>query len=302
MNIVRHRKGLPSGLTLWAIALSIASLATAGEPVAIEAGADGAYVQRKFGDGHSHVQSEHYVFGKGTFFGGGLRDSSVEQEQFLSVARTLEPALERQHYYPAKGSAEADQLIVVHWGITGVAEDASNGQMDVERTSQDVASFNRSVAKSGISDAGAIYADVDTAEAKGSPSNGDMEFNAKLVGFSSALNEAEYRSVASATGMTDLDHELRADLADERYFVILMAYDMNSLRHRAAGTKPKLLWKTHMSIRAIGRNFQTALPQMSSVASAYFGHSSQGLVLDAAGVPAGRVDIGQPRTVPERRP
>jgi hypothetical protein len=62
---------------------------------------------------------------------------------------------------------------------------------------------------------------------------------------------------------------------EERYFVILIAYDGPTLR---AGKKQQL-WVTRMSIRAAGVNFPTALDRMSLVAAHFNGTRQPAIIL-----------------------
>jgi hypothetical protein len=269
--------------------------------VAVASSANEQYVHRKFGEPGGKAKPESYVLAQGRFFGGNLRDATLEHTQFVEIAHVLAPSLAQQSFYPAGDAKGADILIVVHWGITGVEEDASHGQMDMERMNKDASAYNASAAKGGVTDPGAINSDLDFMRAGSAAVSGGPALNARLLGFSEALAQEEYRSVATASGMTEMDYVLRDKIQDERYFVIVMAYDLKALGTAEKGRKLKLLWSTHMSIRALGRNFTTALPEMSGVAARYFGHQLSGLLLNAEKVPEGKVEIGEPRTVEDKK-
>ncbi len=276
-------------------------LAGETDSVSVAAGADQGYVRQKFGEAGQKPKAESYLFAKGSRFGGHLRDPSLEDFQFSDVVRALAPDLARQLYFPAPDKSTADLLIVVHWGITTVDEDASNGQSDFESLMKDVASHNAAVASGGVADPSAVEGDLNMIHGESSHSSTSPANNADLPGYSAEYQKAEYASLGAASGMTALDRRLREDLLEERYFVILMAYDFNSLKNAKKGTKPKLLWSTHFSIRAIGANFETALPAMSKVAANYFGHNVEGLLLDAGRIPDGKVEVGEPRPVGETK-
>jgi hypothetical protein len=132
-------------------------------------------------------------------------------------------------------------------------------------------------------------------ESEQSVVSNSMAFNERLLGYTDAINGEDYRSVAVASGMTQEDHDLRADVLEERYFVILMAYDFRAL---AKGTKPKLLWSAHFNMCSPGHSFTSALPAMSAVAAQFFGRNTNGLIVNARRVPEGRVEVGEPKVVP----
>jgi hypothetical protein len=264
------------------------------DSVAVAAGADAGYVQRKFAADGKAPRSETYLFAKGSHFGGYLRDPSLEQAQFMAIAQTLAPDLAEQRFFPAASSKVADLLIVVHWGLTSVENDTGNP--DAESLMKDLGTQG-----SGKQDMDRSNQDLDFMRANSSLSSQGPEGNAELLGFSSELKSEEYRSIATATGATYLDQVLRGELMEDRYFVILMAYDLKSLRAGEKGRKPKLLWSTHFSMRATGHSFTAALPIMGKAASGYFGHQVDQLVLDAGTVPEGKVEVGEPRTVEEKK-
>lgn len=273
--------------------------------VAVAAGADKDYVQRKFGE-HG-ANAETFVFAQGKCFGGYLRDASLERTQFTDITRDLAPDLAVQKYYPAPDAKNADLLIVVHWGITSIEENADHGQTDFDQLQKDGATYNAKFSgghgtpKGGIADPGYIASDLAIAYGQSASASTAMDENAQLLGYTSELKKEEYSSLGVASGSTDMDRRLREDIADERYFVILMAYDYRTVKEGKKGAKPKLLWSTHFSMRATGFNFTNALPAMSKVAGNFFGHRVEGLLLDARKVPEGRVDVGVPRTIDDKK-
>jgi hypothetical protein len=302
-----------SAITLCAwigIAIGAAPVARAwrDDSVAVAAGADSDYVQRKFGEHGTAAKAESFVFAQGKYFGGYLRDRSLERTQFMEIARDLAPDLAVQRYFPASDARKADLLIVVHWGITAVEENPDHGQTDLEQLQKDGAAYNAKLSsgngggsKGGMADPGFISSDLAIAYGQSAASGTGPADNAQLLGFDSELQKEEYRSLGVASGMTEMDRRLREDLADERYFVILMAYDYRTVKEGKKGIKPRLLWSTHFSMRATGYNFTSALPAMSKVAAHFFGHQVDGLLLDAQKVPEGRVEVGVPQTVEDKK-
>jgi hypothetical protein len=89
------------------------------------------------------------------------------------------------------------------------------------------------------------------------------------------------------TAMGRRKADMRAELEEDRYFVVLTAFDYQKL---VKEKKSKFLWEVRFSIREHGNQFDKRLPAMISLASDYFGRDSQGLHhLD---VPEGKVEIG----------
>jgi hypothetical protein len=100
--------------------------------------------------------------------------------------------------------------------------------------------------------------------------------NAMMLGYdSSGLVETERGKYLSHTALREEGDDERAEIEENRYFVVLMAYDFQLLWKQK---KHKLLWETRFSINERHNEFDKALPAMAQYASQYFGEPSNGLV------------------------
>jgi hypothetical protein len=83
------------------------------------------------------------------------------------------------------------------------------------------------------------------------------------------------------------------DLArDDRYFVIVSAYDYNAFTRREA----KLLWRAKMSTRSPGVAMADALPALLREGGSYFGRNlDETQTVRAPLLPEGRVGVGTPK-------
>ena len=88
--------------------------------------------------------------------------------------------------------------------------------------------------------------------------------------------------------------ELIEEIEQNRYFVVLMAYDFQLMWKQK---KHKLLWETRFSISERRNQFDKALPVMGQYASRYFGQDSNGL--SRTRVPEGQVKVGEPKSLGE---
>jgi hypothetical protein len=88
--------------------------------------------------------------------------------------------------------------------------------------------------------------------------------------------------------------ELITEIEENRYFVVLMAYDFPLLWKQK---KHKLLWETRFSINERHNAFDHALPVMAQYASKYFGHPTNGLLRNQ--VQEGQVEIGDIKSLGE---
>jgi hypothetical protein len=271
--------------------------------VVISATASPAYTQRKFAGGSPRPES--YVIFQGQYFGGGTRDPSLEHATFDSVIRTLGPDLARQNYLPLRNArfTAADLLIVVNWGTTVV--DPMNEKTNMEVQSRlsglirSIGSFNKGGSSSDLN------AQLAMSDASQQAQESGIAYNTRLLGYGAALQKESRMAWATPSGMDAMEEAHLSELIDERYFVILMAYDFQRMQRAKAARdphqrppQPKPVWIVRMNIRAAGNNFTQALPAMSQAASSYFGKQEDDLVSaqTAVGVHS-RVEVGEPKVI-----
>jgi hypothetical protein len=110
--------------------------------------------------------------------------------------------------------------------------------------------------------------------------------NARLLGYVRELQ----RFGAENGYQSDREKLLSAELSEERYFVVLMAYDYQAMKKEK---RSKLLWTTRLSVRTAGNNFTEALPVLAQAGSHVFGKEVDGLVHAKANLREGRVTFGE---------
>jgi hypothetical protein len=243
----------------------VATLRARDAAVTASATAGADYVRARGGQGKLTAQS--YVFAEGRYFGGTRRDDSLGLMAFPMLAKGLAGALAKQNFFPAKDEASADLLIRVHWGTTEIFEDPEKEKN--LGTMQDAVT----AAKNGEGESTDMLALRMAASSLNESERSQMatvDRNAILLGYAHAL-EKERKVIAVTTTESTLTYEL----AEERYFVVLMAYD-NQARLKEKKSKP--LWVTRLSIRAAGTNFTEALPALAKVGSEVFGQQHDDLV------------------------
>jgi hypothetical protein len=293
--------------TLWLLGcsawLSFGPGARADEgPVitAVAAQASDDYVRVRLANGS--FEPEAYVFGEGGVWGGAGHDPSMDKLKFLQVARTIAAPLAQQHYLPAHDPSRTKLLIMVYWGQTAGAQGTANpGILNTLPNAQALVAPPPGPPPSSA--AGAAAAHAMAAALATTPENGTdalLSFanrardrqnlrNAGLLGYDlDPLISEEYGNTIGLTARWDHQHDLVDDLEENRYFVILMAYDFPLL---LKGKKHKLLWETRFSIRQQGNNFDEQLAAMAKYASRYFGRDSHGLLRRT--LPEEHVELGE---------
>lgn len=267
--------------------------------VTVRAVADSGYVRRR---ADNSGKPETYVFVKGQHFRGMTFDTSLERMTFSRIAQTLAADLKEQRFEPAKEIGSADLVLVVHWGVTIKHEKAAQlfiTETDGVRQGFEAIETARQAELQDVSGVSSALGLVAAAEASfhstamelasmHSGNSAHAASNAELLGFKAALANADEELFES-----DLTHTLRTMVEEERYFIIVMAYDGPSMRQG----KKRRLWTSRFSIRSAGVNFGIALDRMSSIGGKFFGTSQPSLSLQRTKDRTGTVKVGDLKVI-----
>jgi hypothetical protein len=273
--------------------------------VTVRATADTVYSQRRAAT--NPPKAETYIFAKGQYFPGVTYDATLNKMPFEKIAQILAFDLQRQNYLPTKSLETADLLIVVHWGVTmGNDRGAALAALDLDslRQAGEGVDLARQALAGDTSGELASLGIVEAAEAalRSTVRSTDMmyqgddlhaESNAELLGFKSALN-ADSKSLFE----TEQGRTLRAMIDEERYFMIMIAYDAPKFRE---GKKRKL-WISRLSIRAAGVNFKIAMDRMSNAGGKFFGTRQTELAMEYLKERKGVVTVGDLKVIEEPKP
>ena len=296
---------IAAGLGVSRFALSTA-LADGDVVTAVSSQVSSDYVRKRLPDGS--IEPETYTFGKGGHLAGTMRDDSVDKLDFMDLAKTIAVPLASRQYVPAtdKDPNATHLLIMVYWGKTSGAEDASDSAVYENLQSSQTSApppppppptgNSHVAAGSGIAATVMNTARQDTttgafasvAAENALRDQADLR-NARLLGYDAELAAA---SGLEMTAFRNRRDDLIAEIEENRYFIVLMAYDFQALwKHK----QHKLLWVARMSVRERGTNFTRVLPSMVQYASQFFGEDSHGLLRRT--LPQGHVEVGELRNL-----
>jgi hypothetical protein len=243
----------------------------AANRIVIKAVASEEYIKDRALDGKKKIQPYNFV--EGRFYPGRTRDRGLEKFTFMDIVTDMAEHLKQQGYFNHPVLGEGDLLIVVHYGVT-----------DYEESFEEMMGYT-SLEDMGYSedmDAGAL-ADfqftMSVAESMNQSNEQSTFKKAQLLG----MEEAYDRRTSSTE-----EYELKSMLQEERYFVVLMAYDFPLIKQG----ETKLLWSTRYSIRAVGQFFSQAIQDMNLVAGDYYGKNIKGLNKKRA-TDKSRVEMGE---------
>jgi hypothetical protein len=273
----------------WVAALFFAPAALRADHqdfVVISATASKAYTERKSAEGSAKPES--YALFQGKFFNGLTRDPSIDHATFTAIAKTLAPDLARQNYLPAPSAPVADLLIVVNWGTTTTDPTTDKNNPEFQFALQDLLT-STSAQNNALSPQAAM------SQLSVMSQQSAMGYNSHLLGYDAPLQREGRMDWARSSGVSAMEDSHLAELIDERYFVILMAYDYRRIQQdkrdyelarasRVHGGRPtpppqpKPVWIVRMNIRASGSNFGEALTAMGREAANYFGKQLDDLV------------------------
>lgn len=200
---------------------------------------------------------ESYHIMKGKFYGGKVRDRSLEDASFQSLADSLKMELVKREYYPARKFKEGDLLIVVHWGVTDAPEDESEdfGTEDGETPPE-------------------VYNESDELSQR--------VVDEKVLGFDKASDDNSLSIVQRQI--------LLSQSFTERYFFILQAYDWQK---KLETGETELLWTTRFSLDSGGTNFVDSYPALFRASSDLFGANLEGMAHAKTNFGEGEITMGE---------
>lgn len=267
----------------------------AADIVAVSSRASPEYVRVREKDGT--YAPETYCFGKGGDWAGTFKDDSIDKLTFTEVAHVIAYPLADQRYIPGTDPDKTKLLIMVYWGTTHAPLPANEApefavlKQAFDASSKAVGWTPISTARRGRLLEGA----VDLMEAANLRREKDDFLNIRMLGYDSWVERT--REDTRGTAFEQDRQDLYDEIEQNRYFVVLMAYDFQLMRNEK---KHRLIWETRFSIRQQHHLFDKDLPSMAAYASRYFGQDSHGLVHDK--VPIGEVEVGEVKTLGEAAP
>ena len=263
------------------------------------------YVRQNLPDGS--FKREFYAIANGGYAPGEVRDASIDNVKFPTIAGMMAQFLARRNYYFAPDAKSADLLLIIRWGTTipfsaGPHQNAQTGLLNamnafnsanaVAKAAEDA---GRGMSIEGIQSPEASVRDAarDTLEGQLYQMRmfDDMrrsadERNAQLLGYVREIN-GRIDNPSRFAGAGSYYDDLISDIEEARYYVIVAAYDFRAATQRQ---ERKLLWVTRVSIQAQRNRFDQCLTEMLANASRYFGQGNGRLVRQYQ---EGSVNIGE---------
>lgn len=251
------------------------------------------YHREKQADGT--FKREYYAIARGQFNPGAGKDDSIDKVPFPPLAGLMAQYLANKNYYFAQDAKAADLLLVLTWGTTVPRDDGTyrmglDNMLSALNARNDSQAFYNSALAAGTGGAGpdgiqspaASVRDAGRDNFEGQIYQMQLfegmrrkanEQNARILGYVDEVNRTD--TAARFAGAGSSYDDLRADLEDERYYVVISAYDFKTAKETG---ERKLLWATRVSIRAQGNRFDQSVSYMMSKASRYFGQNTGRLV------------------------
>jgi len=249
-------------------------------------------VSSRVGNGYKRARKpdgafkpEYYAISNGGRVSGTTSDATVDRVKYPEVAEIAMRLLAGQNYHYANSADEATLLLVLQWGST-ISYNRENYDTRIQMVSRGGAlrgdgSGGWSLPASGPLSNGegnlgadaaaesAMYLLLDEQRARDRINLP----NARLLGYLDEINSADGPQ-RYAGGGSRFD-DLIADIEEQRYYIIISAYDFPDLVKR---DKRKLMWTTRVSVRAPGNRFDDSAAAMLKSASKYFGQDSGRLI------------------------
>jgi hypothetical protein len=271
---------------------------------AVYSSVSNGYERQKLPDGS--FKREYYAIARGHYVPGRDKNPSIDGVPFPSIAGLVAQHLAEQNYYLAQDSKSADILLLITWGTTTPFDDIGhkrfennfidtlNGLELLENNTlldkikpeklsldgtQSASDADKEAAKSRLEQQLVILQAANNDRFKAS------EKNAQILGYVTERNS--FGSPARFSGAGSYYDDLTSDLEEERYYVVISAYDFHTAVHDG---KRKLLWATRVSISARSNKFDEQLATMLAAAGRQFGKESHHLIRQYR---EGRIDLGE---------
>jgi hypothetical protein len=214
--------------------------------------------------------------------------ASIDKVPFPAIAGLVAQHLARQNYYLAESSKSADLLLHITWG-TSIPFNDGVYRVSMDRLASIMgriqAAGGNGPGRLGIGSGNGPISEEEKAAmavARNDLENHLMEIksvnhmrlkaderNAQLLGYVQEINDRDNPSQFGGGG--SYFHDLFSDLEEERYYVIVQAFDFHAA---TKDNQRKLLWATRVSITARGNKFDEELATMLAQAGRHFGQNS----------------------------
>jgi len=303
------------------VALSVSGLSVMAKDsvvTAVYSNARRDYVRERLPDGS--LKPEVYVIGKGGSVDGTMPLEANEAVPFSTMVRIMSRYLAQENYLPTSDPKSADLLLVLYWGKTiPFSDGTARTNMDTVFSQMNTLKMaNQSVRSTGTASSSTDGIQSPARSARDAAADAlegtlfQLEFfnnmrydadqqNARLLGYAREIARLDNPSRFAGAG-TAYD-DLVEDVENERYYIIVSAYDY---RLAAGEKKGKVLWTTRVSVQARGNRFDDSLASMLASAAAQAGQNSDHLLRQYR---PGRVKLGElkfletiPSTVPPEDP
>lgn len=252
--------------------------------------------------------------------GGDVLRHAPKQDQ---IQKLVETALKRNNYLPFVEGGPAPALVVlVHWGY--YASPAFNGEeaLDENATQGNVGASAQDLLPLVLGSVAKRKAIIDRANLIGGSAfalelngvlNDEAHFRAALSSSDRARSTAglgsdteggafgTFASLAESTGPLArymMNDPRKADLVEEvfsdSYYVVVSAVEYKSV----AQNHPTLLWRTKLTLNAIGVNMTETIPPLIAVGSDFFGRETEKTMTVTKRINRqGKVEIGEARVI-----
>jgi len=217
-----------------------------------------------------------YHFVPGKFYKGYGRDDSLSGVEFLEIAAALAKELEKLNYKPHADAEKNEVMLLVSWGVTAV-EDSMEEFLGIDSPEvYDQMFGSPSVAQNSEGEAETTFAP-------------EVSANWGAVGKRQTAKMLGFWDVLQGNRLMPSEHrELQSLLDEERYFIIVTAFD----NAKYLSGEIEVLWTTRFSMRSAGISFKDAYVDMTLGASDFFGKHMDDLERRRVDVERSRVEIG----------
>lgn len=209
---------------------------------------------------------------EGKFYGGSMRNKELENLPSQTIAREIAERLRSQNMYLTVNNPDANLLIILSWGTTDIPPDWSE-------------MFGEDGSSGGLGD----ESEDEFAEPEDTFLEDTSRDDRNRRGVSTAQLLGIDRALSSSNKMPQDYYELDEMLRDDRYFIVVQAFDFQRMRAKEG---IELLWSTRFSMYANGVGFEDAYLSLARAAEPYFGQNLDDISKERTHLGAGETRMG----------
>lgn len=247
----------------------------------------------------------YYISQAGGVYNGGIgAEHNLKAPPVEKLEALMRKSLAESSYLPSENDTQTPTLVIIyHWGShsfqppSDVSDENGEGNVPVPEIDIRKALLDRAMLLGGAKFAHDVADAMQQVDQKASMQRSFVPAPGSDFGGSVAeMIQDPFDQLRQRSPEMD---RLVDELFSSSFFVVASAYDYAALVKK----ERRLLWRTKMTVNALGVNMLETVPPLIASAGAYFGRETETpVVINKRVSRDGKVEVGTPTVVPDATP